>query len=118
MTQMHFLMDWVQIAVIASFLASAFFPVSVSFFYPWWETALGWNLVSLDGALALALLPSFLHQMFGVNITSVWFLYLIAVSISAIPPIVLWRTWIIYRAQRAGAVNAREGARENDRNQG
>lgn len=107
MTQFQFLTDWIQDAVIGGFVASLLFPL-VGIFYPWWRNSLGWNLISFDAAIAVALLPAFLHKVFGLMPVGIEFLYIEAFALTAVPLIVLWRTVILWRAQVKGAVAERE----------
>jgi hypothetical protein len=107
MSALQFWGDWVQVAVLVAFFVSALFPVAVAVFWPWWDHALGWNIVSLDSAVAVALFPAFLRRI-GVNLTPLEILVVSALSITVVPIIIAWRAVVIYNAQKAGAVAARE----------
>lgn len=107
MTQFQFLADWIEDAIIIAFVCAILFP-AIGFIYRWWDSSFGWNMIVFDFAVGLALFPAFLHRVFNVNATSYAFLYIEALSITAVPVIVLWRVWAIYGIQRAGAV-ARKG---------
>jgi len=106
MSQMQFLGDWIQDVVLAGFV-SAFLFFATSLFYPWWKSEFGWNVMALDVAIGLALTPAFLHRVFNVPVTSIWFLYVEAAALSAVPVIVAWRIWVFYKIQRAGASERR-----------
>ena len=107
MTQVQFLNDWIQDAVFVGFLATVLFPFT-GIYFPWWRHAFGWNMVLFDLALSIALLPAFLHRVFGLQVTGFAYMYIVVAALTAIPCIVTWRAWVLYRVQRAGAQRARE----------
>lgn len=96
--------------VFATFLAALLFPlvgvkvrmgiIRVSGFWPWWQHSWGWNIVCFDEAVAIALLPSWLHHVFGINPETTTFLALDAVAIWSVLGIIAWRTVLIWIAQR------------------
>jgi hypothetical protein len=58
----------------------------------------------MDASLALALVPSALHQLTGITIVaSIGFAWYYLVTLTMVAASTIWRTWIIYRAQRPAA---------------
>ena len=102
MTQFQFLTDWIQDAIFAGFLAAALFPF-VGIYFPWWRHEFGWNLIAFDLAIGIALLPAFLHRVFGVPVTGLVYTYVVAIALTSIPVILIWRAYVLYREQKAGA---------------
>lgn len=101
----------------ATFFASALFPAVTSFYWPWWRTEWGWNLVVLDLALAVAVFPTLLALDFGIRAQVFYWAQVTGLSVVAL--VIPWRTFMIWRAQRAGTVRgkSREGTgslREED----
>ena len=103
MTQAQFLADWIQDVVLIGFVAAVLFPVAAAFILPWWRHAFGLNMIALDLALGIALFPAVLHRVFGVSLTSIAYTYVIAISLTIVPIVIVWRFWVIYKTQRAGA---------------
>jgi predicted lysophospholipase L1 biosynthesis ABC-type transport system permease subunit len=100
-TQAQFLAGATRWALVAAFAASVLFIVVYTAMAPWWRTQIGRALVTMDAGLALALGPSAAHFTFGLQITeSVAFAWYFLASLSLVAGSTLWRTWIIYRAQR------------------
>ena len=86
-----------------AFGAAVAYIVGYSVMAPQWiRHAVGRSMVSLAGALALALLPSVLHYAVGVNLFRPWFLWYYRASLFAIGLIMLWRLVVVYRVQRGG----------------
>ena len=103
MTQARLILDLAEYAVWFAFLASALFPAVTSAFWPWWKTTWGWNIVTLDLGVALALLPSWLSITFGLRVTANYpFAWLTVISVFAVGAVVTWRAVLIWRAQRHG----------------
>jgi hypothetical protein len=107
-TQAQFLLDWANDAIIPAFLVSLLFPVIVAPYYRWWSNEFGWNLSIKSWVIAIALLPSFVHRVFGVPVNVLAFMYMVVVAITTIPIVLIWRAWAIYKTQRAGAITSRE----------
>jgi hypothetical protein len=103
MTMLQFLTDWIQDAVLAGFIVSFFFPIVIALYWRWWQHEFGWNVVALEWSIAIALFPAFLHRVFGVSLTSVWYQWTIAVALTLIPVILIWRAWAIYKVQKDGS---------------
>lgn len=100
MTQILLLRDLSKIAVNVIFWSGIAFPIVIGPFWPWWKSSWGWNMVSLEGALSLALISSILQIDFGLRTTNVLlFLWLTVVSLWIVPAVVIWRTVIILRQQ-------------------
>lgn len=101
MTQVHFIAAATRDMVVAAFFASLVFIAAYSALASWWRSSIGRALVAMDGSLALTLAPLAAHQVFGLTTTaSAGFAWYYLVSISLVAASTLWRTWIIYRAQR------------------
>jgi heme exporter protein D len=101
-TQLQFLNDWIQDAVFIGFLSAALFPL-VGIYFPWWRHAFGWNLIAFDFAVAVALFPAFLHRVFGVPVAGLFYIYVVAVALTLVPIIVVWRAHVLYQEQKRGA---------------
>jgi hypothetical protein len=99
-SQAQVVYDAAKYAVWFTFLASVAFPVVTALFWPWWKSAWGWNIVTLEICIALALLFPWLST-FGVyvsgNYAAEW---ADVASVALIGFIVAWRTVMIWRAQR------------------
>lgn len=113
MTQLQFLNDWIQDAVFLGFLVTLLFPFT-GIYFPWWRHAFGWNMVLFDVALGIALFPAFIHRVFGVAVTGISYLYIVAIALTAVPLIVIWRAWVLYVEQRRGAKRIREARAARD----
>lgn len=101
MTQARLILDLAEYAIWFAFLASALFPLFTSYFWPWWKTTWGWNIVTLDLGVALALLPSWLRLAFGLRTAASYpFAWIAVASVFAVGVIVTWRTVLIWRTQR------------------
>lgn len=79
-------------------------PAVLAAFWPWWRSELGWSIVAKTLALSLALLGSML--MYWLGPASVarspvvqWFTL---VMLAAVPVIIWWRVWVIWKTQRDG----------------
>jgi cation transport ATPase len=107
MNGLQFWNDWLQIAVLVAFFVAVLFPAVVPIFWPWWRHAIGWNIVSMDLAVGIALFPAFLRRI-GIVLSPLTMLVLASVSITVVPIIIVGRGFVLYRAQKAGAVAARE----------
>jgi hypothetical protein len=89
-----------QVATLVAFFANAFFVVVYAATAAWWRTPLGWNIMGLEVALTLALLPATLHYLFGVSVaTNDAFGWLVVAMLAAVAVIVGWRTIILLRLQ-------------------
>jgi hypothetical protein len=102
MTQDQLALDLINWGVDVSFIVTVLFPFYIRIIWNWLDSDWGWNTIVFDIVVALALLPVWLHHTFGLSASSHIFLWVDATSIWAIPTIVIWRTWIIFRVQRHG----------------
>lgn len=102
MTDLVFLQDWEDAAIGVAFWVCLLWPLGVRFFWPWQRDAWGWNMVLKTEMIAVALLPAILRVEFGVQ-PGLGLLWVAVVAVTLIPLVILWRTWIIYKAQRSGA---------------
>jgi hypothetical protein len=101
-TQTQLAIDIINWGINVAFVSSILFPVAIRPIWAWTESAWGWNTIAFDVVVALALLPVWLHRTFNLNPGSLMFLWIQAASLCAIPVIIIWRTWIIWRVQRHG----------------
>lgn len=87
-----------EVVALVAFSVNVLFVVVYSVLGPWWATGLGRNIVALDTALALALLPAVLHDLFGwTTATSTGFGWFVDGALACVPVIVLWRMVILVR---------------------
>lgn len=100
MTQEQLIADLVNWGINAAFLFPFLFPAVVRLYWAWEKSDWGWNIVALDLAVALALLPIFVNHVFNVSVTGYFFGWLEVSSIWLIPVIIVWRMIIIWRNQR------------------
>ena len=113
MTEAHLLLMVEEIALQAAFWASAVFPLVTSLFWPWWQSEWGRNIIALEAAIALTLLPDILIIEFGMVPGSTpghVLLWTATVSLCLVTVIIVWRGALIFRAQRAGRARDRERA--------
>jgi hypothetical protein len=89
--------------VEAIFYSALGFIAVVSLFWPWWKTQLGWTFAAKSAALALATLPAMVHVWVG-GATPAWLAWLGVAALWAVPPILVWRAWVLWRVQRTRAV--------------
>lgn len=102
MHDLQLLADIVRWEVNACFLVSMLFPVVTWFFWPWHESSWGWNIVLLEIGIAGTLFPSWLLVDF--HVTDLPLEWVQVVFLALVPVNVIWRTVIIWRVQRKGAV--------------
>jgi hypothetical protein len=118
MTQMQFLHDWVVWASGIAFWVCLSWPLVVRTFWPWYRDEWGWNMVLKTELIAAALLATTLHYEFGIQ-PGLALEWVAVAAVTLIPIVLTWRTWLIYRAQQAGAseraaVELRERERRGD----
>ena len=114
MTQAHLIRDLDEYVIWFSFLISVLFPAATSAVWPWWKHAWGVNIIVLEGAIALALLPPWLRIVFGLRSFTYLFAWVQLASVTLVGLIIVWRLVLIWRTQRDGALNGRrlrEGGR-------
>lgn len=102
MTQAHLAVDVINWGINVAFISSALFPIAIRPIWKWTDSDWGWNTVAFDIAIAIALLPVWLHRTFNFSPSSPMFLWIQAASICAIPVLIIWRCWIIWQVQRHG----------------
>lgn len=100
MTQVQVALDCINWGINVAFVITMLFPIGVRPFWNWADSDWGWNIITFDAIVALALLPTWLHHTIGINGGTFIFLWIEAGSIWAVPVVVLWRAWIIYQVQR------------------
>lgn len=80
-------------------------PAVLATFWPWWRSELGWSICAKTIALSLVLVPAELETWFGSadfehSQALQWFSL---AALAAIPVIVWWRVWVIFKTQREGS---------------
>lgn len=80
-------------------------PAVMASFWVWWRSELGWSIVAKTLALSLALLPAMFLYWFGPTAftTSDALRWFSIVALAAVPVILWWRVWVIFKTQRKGA---------------
>jgi hypothetical protein len=107
LTQLQLLTDWANDAAPVAFWVCALWPALTCWFWPWWQHQWGWNMVIKTELIAVALLASVLRREFGVH--NMYVLgWTIVSSLTLIPIVIAWRTVLIWRAQRDGALHDRQ----------
>ena len=106
LTQLEVLRQWADIAAPVAFWVCAVWPAVTATFWPWWQHEWGWNMVIKTELIAVALLSSILKIEFGITSGYV-LLWTTVAAVTAIPVVVAWRTWIIWRGQHEGALRDR-----------
>jgi hypothetical protein len=91
-----------EVMLLYAFFASVVFLVHYWVRADWWETPLGTALFCMDGALALALLPSALHYLTGLNTGHVAFAWYYGASLGVVGSVTVWRIVINELIQRSG----------------
>jgi hypothetical protein len=92
-----------RLALQAGFWAAVAFPIITAFFWPWWTSSWGWNIISLEAAIGLALLEAVLYVEFGLKPghTPLHILgWTEAAALWMVPVIIVWRGIIIWHTQR------------------
>lgn len=87
------------IAVQGIFYSSILFVAAVSTFWPWWRSQLGWSITAKTLALTIAVFPAMLMYWFGVH-SPQWVTWMAVLTLWLIPPILIWRAWVLWRVQR------------------
>lgn len=105
MTQGQFLADAGIVLANVTFFTSLLFPAVTAFFWRWWASAWGRNIVSLELGIAVTLLPAVLFRDFGTDDLALRWVQVTALA--TVPLIVIWRTVMIWLAQRSGALHGR-----------
>ena len=97
--QWHLIADLADAGAALLFWVCALFPVIMATFWPWWQSWWGRNIVSLETALSVALLPSVLHREFGINTDTYFYGWAVVAALFAAAVIVIWRSVMIIRTQ-------------------
>lgn len=100
MTQLQLLTDLANIGAGLLFWVCFAFPFVIAMVWPWWQSWWGRNIVSLEIALAMALLPSVLHRELELSASTYLFGWIIVGALFAAAAIVIWRGVMIFRVQR------------------
>lgn len=99
MSQVHVLHDVSVVLVQVVFWVCLQFCVTVSLFWPWWKTDLGWTIVLKTACIAALLLPANLSIVFGINVMTPAWQWTGAVLLGLVALIVLWRQVVIWVLQ-------------------
>lgn len=100
MTQAELIVNFVNWGINVAFIVSLVFPIAIRPIWAWTKHSWGWNIVVLDWAISLALLPVWVHRAFNLNPDTYLFGWIQAASIWIVPVIILWRAVIIWLTQR------------------
>lgn len=106
MTQAHLLHDLDEYVLWFAFTASLVFTPLMSLIWPWWRHAWGVNIVTLEIAIAVALLIPWLRLVFRLDGLAFQWIQLAAVTYVGL--VIMWRMALIWRGQRDGALRDRE----------
>lgn len=93
------LLDTADASVIAAFVSSVLFVVYYTWRAPWWRYRVGRAMVSLDLALALALLPSFLRLTLHFSAADQFYDWYLTCSLFFVAFVTLWRMYTIRYVQ-------------------
>ena len=88
-----------QIVVEEIFYSSLGFVIAVSVFWPWWRSQLGWSICAKALAFGLAFTPAMVMYTFGAHAPT-WMQWGAVCSAALVGPILAWRAWVIWHAQR------------------
>lgn len=97
--QWHLITDLADAGAATLFWVCAAFPVVMSGMWPWWQSAWGKNIVSLEWSIALALLPTICREEFGINTDTYLFGWIVVASLFSAVAIVIWRGVLIFTTQ-------------------
>ena len=80
-------------------------PLVMATFWRWWQTELGWSIVAKTLCLSASLLMVMLTYWFGPTdfLRSAGLQWFTVVMLAAIPVILWWRVWVIFKTQRDGS---------------
>jgi hypothetical protein len=103
-----------QVEIQVIFYSGLAAPIVMSLFWRWWRSELGWSIIAKTLALSMTLLSLMLAYWFGPLSVArspemQWFTL---VMLAAIPVIIWWRVWVIYRTQRDGALHRLPASRQ------
>lgn len=87
-------------AVEFSFCAALLFMIFYTLLANWWKSAIGWARISLDFGIALALSPTVLHLLTGLQVEhSLPFYWYQIGAICFVGCISLWNAYLVCRVQ-------------------
>lgn len=100
-TQVQLIHDLDEYAVWFSFLMALVFPPVASAIWKWWGHPWGWNIVTLEIAIAFALLPAWLGIAFGLRREALYvFGWIQFASVVFVGLVIAWRLALIWSEQR------------------
>lgn len=92
--------DYIEAAVLFAAGMSLLFVATYTWVAPWWRHETGRSIVAFDTAVLLALLPSALHYLLGLNVRHAFFAWYDGSSLMAAGVITAWRIAVLLRVQR------------------
>lgn len=92
------LTDFVEWSVNFAFWGAVAFPVVIRRVWPWWRDWFGQTMVAVDLCFAAACLGLVLRYDFGIRFAVLAWIDAIGLSLSFL--VLVWRTVMIFRAQR------------------
>lgn len=93
--------DFDEAAILFAAAMTVLFLVVYTLVAPWWRRSTGRGVVAFDAAVFLALLPSALHYLLGVNLVNAFFAWYYGCSLLSAGLITAWRTVVVVRVQRS-----------------
>lgn len=96
-------------ALNASFWMAVGFIATTWTVWPWWKSSWGINIISLEGAISLALLPGILGYDFGVRFSQTAAGWVDVLSLGLVAFIIGWRGYLVVAAQLRGIRRTRRG---------
>lgn len=105
MTQAQLLRDLDEYIIWFSFLLSVLFTPVATLMWRWWKHPWGVNIVTLELAIAFALLPAWLSVAFGLRHAAVYvFAWVQLASVALVGVVIISRLLLIWKTQRRVAV--------------
>ena len=98
MTQAQLLADIGAWLVNIAFIATALFPAVTALYWPWWNSAWGWNIVTLEACIAVTLLPAWLYRDFRID--NIGLRWTSTAAFTLVIVVVVWRAFMIWHTQR------------------
>jgi hypothetical protein len=98
--------DFVDWGSVAAGISALIFLIGSTWAFPWYDSAAGRAMVSIDAGLFVALFPVLLHHIFGLDTHTEFFLWYYASSLWLVAVITIWRLvtlWLIQRNGRNGS---------------
>lgn len=89
------------LAVLTTVLAWAF----VALYHlssPWWRSEAGRNLMSMMGVIGAVMTLSMVRIVAGAGLDTGWFVWLRTLVFAAVPVVIGWRLWMLWRVQYQG----------------